>query len=361
MSSALEVDPNHNALLPEFEARLEPHYVTLYNKHIRGRKLAHEFTVEENRSNPVILSFGIEPGPVVGKVERLNITVSDGAEIPLVIYRPTEEQAKISAEGGGLPPVHINVHGGGWVLGGIADDDSWIKNAVAVTGCVAISVGYRLAPEHRLPTGINDVWDTLVYVAQNSADLGIDQTRISIGGFSAGGHIAAVLSHRSRDRGLPNNGKLVFALMVIPVTDANALDTDLQVRNDTPYSSWKECYYGPFLSYARMSWFYKYALPLPITESVLLDPEISPIHSKNFKGLPPTLVYPAEIDVLREEGLAYAKKLQDEGDGWVECVVAKGVPHPFPHQTAATPRAKELVTKSTTRLREAYAGLLKRS
>lgn len=81
-----------------------------------------------------------------------------------------------------------------------------------------------------------------------------------------------------------------------------------------------------------MTWFYKYALPLPITDSVLTDPEISPLHSTNFKGLPPTLVYPAEIDVLREEGLAYAKKLQEEGDGWVECVVAKGVPHPFPHQ-----------------------------
>lgn len=235
------------------------------------------------------------------------------------------------------------------MLGGLGDDNSWIRNAVAATGCVAVDVGYRLAPEHRLPTGINDVWDTLVYVAQNAGSIGVDPTRISIGGFSAGGHIAAVLSHRARDKGLPNNGRLVFALMVIPVTDANALDTNLQVRKgkchfffihillfrlllDTPYSSWNECYYGPFLSYARMSWFYKYALPLPITDSVLIDPEISPIHSKNFKGLPPTLVYPAEIDVLREEGLAYAKKLQDEGDGWVECVVAKGIPHPFPHQ-----------------------------
>lgn len=86
-----------------------------------------------------------------------------------------------------------------------------------------------------------------------------------------------------------------------------------------------------------MSWFYKYALPLPVTDAVLTDPEISPLHSKNFKGLPPTLVYPAEIDVLREEGLAYAKKLQEEGDGWVECVLAKGVPHPFPHQVSPFP------------------------
>lgn len=69
-----------------------------------------------------------------------------------------------------------------------------------------------------------------MHVAENAEELGIDHTRISIGGFSAGGHIAGVLSHRARDKGLPNNGRLVFALMVIPVTDANALDTNLQVR-----------------------------------------------------------------------------------------------------------------------------------
>ncbi|HEV7736782.1 MAG TPA: alpha/beta hydrolase fold domain-containing protein [Chlamydiales bacterium] len=93
-----------------------------------------------------------------------------------------------------------------------------------------------------------------------------------------------------------------------------------------------ENYHCPFLSFARMSWFYKYALPLPITEEVLHDPIISPMHSKNFKGLPPTLIYPADIDALRDEGLQYAKKLQEEGDGWVECVLGKDVPHPFVHQ-----------------------------
>jgi len=109
-----------------------------------------------------------------------------------------------------------------------------------------------------------------------------------------------------------------------------------------------------------MSWFYKYALPQPVTEEILHDPEVSPLHSKNFKGLPPTLVYPAEIDVLRDEGLAYAKRLKEEGDGWVECVLGKGVPHPFVLQTGATPRAWELLEKTTSRMKEAYAGLLKR-
>lgn len=86
-----------------------------------------------------------------------------------------------------------------------------------------------------------------------------------------------------------------------------------------------------------MSWFYKYFLPLPITSEVLCNPMVSPLHTDNFKGLPPTLVYPAEIDVLRDEGLAYARKLKEEGDGWVECVLAEGVPHPFVHQVRSCP------------------------
>ena len=106
---------------------------------------------------------------------------------------------------------------------------------------------------------------------------------------------------------------------------------------DTPHKSWIECHDGPFLSHARMSWFYKYFLPLPITSEVLRNPTISPLLAENFKGLPPTLVYPAEIDVLREEGLAYAKRLKEEGDGWVECVLAEGVPHPFVHQVGNPP------------------------
>ncbi|KAF8529277.1 esterase [Hysterangium stoloniferum] len=320
------IDPNHNALLPQFEARMAPEYVALYNKHIRGKQLAHELDIEEVRRNPE--AYSVEKGPDIGKIEEIQISVQDG-EITLRIYRPTEEQSTISAQGGRLPPVHLNFHGGGWVLGNIGDDESWIRRAIALTGCVVVDVGYRLAPEHRLPTSIEDSWSALEYVSQNGEKLGVDVTRISIGGWSAGAHLSAVLSHRARDRGLKG---LVFALLVIPVTDATSVGTDLQVRPNTPNKSWIECHDAPFLSHARMSWFYKHALPLPIIEEVLSDPEISPLHAKNFKGLPPTLIYPAEIDVLKEEGLAYANKLKVEGDGWVECVLAKGVPHPFPHQ-----------------------------
>ncbi|KAF8583980.1 esterase [Ramaria rubella] len=323
------VDPLHNSLFPQFEALLSPEYVALYNKHIRGRKYAHEFDIEEVRKNPVIIGFGVEKGPDIGKIEEISIPV-DG--------------------GGRLPPVHLNFHGGGWVLGAIGDDESWIRRAVAATGCVVVDVGYRLAPEYRFPIPLEDSWSALQYVSQHGDTLGVDVSRISLGGWSAGGHISAVLSHRARDTDFKG---LVFVLMAIPPVDAGGLGTELQVLEDTPHKSWIECHDCPFLSHARMSWFYKYFLPLPITPEILRDPKVSPLRTTNFRGLPPTLVYPAEIDVLRDEGLAYAKKLEEEGDGWVECVLAKGVPHPFVHQTAATPRAWELVEKSTSRMKEA--------
>jgi acetyl esterase/lipase len=129
---------------------------------------------------------------------------------------------------------------------------------------------------------------------------------------------------------------------------------------DTPHRSWIDNHDGPFLSHARMSWFYRYFIPPPITAEKLRNDDLSPLLKPNFRGLPASLVYPADIDVLSSEGIAYAKKLQEEGDGWVELVVAKDIPHSFPMQTGATPRAREFFAKAVQRLKDANEGNLKR-
>jgi acetyl esterase/lipase len=95
-----------------------------------------------------------------------------------------------------------------------------------------VDVGYRRAPEHRLPIPVEDSWAAFEYVVSHSHELGVDVTRISLGGWSAGGHLSAVLSHRARDKGLSN---IVFVLMAIPVTDAAALGTDLKVRQGSSF------------------------------------------------------------------------------------------------------------------------------
>ncbi|KAF8315198.1 hypothetical protein DL93DRAFT_2166897 [Clavulina sp. PMI_390] len=410
------VDPNLNALLPEFESKMTPEYVAAYNANIGefhdsafsidatttavdlthsfgycrlticdyythpypshlgpdvstmdgtivGKRLAHHMTVEEYRANPVIAGFGVERGPEVGSISEIKIPVSGDEQILLRIYRPKEQKDTSK-----LPPVHINFHGGGWVIGRAGDDDSFIRNMVDRTGAVIVDVDYRVAPEYRFPTPLEDCWAAFDYVRTHAADeeLKVDGERISIGGFSAGGHIAAFIAQRARDRGVAKCIRL--CLMVIPVTDATSIGLDLEPSPDSPHTSWKTNYYAPFLSHARMSWFYKYFLPDPIpSASFLSNPELSPLLHPDFVGLPPTLIAAAEIDVLHSEGIAYANKLAasnaalveqgKEGEcTWVRSWTAKGVPHPFPMQTAVTERAREFFRLSANTMREAYKG-----
>ncbi|KAH8928505.1 hypothetical protein BT69DRAFT_1346589 [Atractiella rhizophila] len=350
MSFAQEV--GLNSLSPKYIEILGPKYVELYNQNIVGKFLAHQVSMKENRQNPVIAGLGGEPGPAIGRIWDTKIPVKEPeGEITLRVYEPKELGEKEEK------PVYINFHGGGWCIGGIGDDEPFIRHVVDRLGVIVIDVGYRLAPEFRFPVPLEDCWTAFEYIRTHASQFRINPSQIAVGGFSAGGHISAILSHRARDKGIQ---AIVFALIVIPVTDANALDEELFIRRDSPYKSWTEHHDGPFLSYHRMSYFYRYFLPASgITSSFLASPLLSPIHQTNFKSLPPTLVAVAEVDVLRDEGLAYARKMREEGDGWVQCWLARNVPHPFPHQYKATERAVEFRELAIKRLAEAFKGELK--
>jgi acetyl esterase/lipase len=110
------------------------------------------------------------------------------------------------------------------------DDASFLRRVVKDTGAIVLDFAYRSAPEHKYPVPIDDCWTALLWVRENAEKLGGDASRIAVGGFSAGGHIAALMSIRARDAGIPG---ICFQLLVIPVTDASALDTNLEVSPDT--------------------------------------------------------------------------------------------------------------------------------
>lgn len=134
-----------------------------------------------------------------------------------------------------------------------------------------IDVGYRLAPEHKYPIPVQDSLQAYQYITKHARELNIDPHRIAVGGFSAGGHIAAVISQQARDRSF--SYPPCFQLLVIPVCDATVLTSDIQLADGRqtvytpesmsltyivfalgcPYESWKENYHAPFLSFARMS------------------------------------------------------------------------------------------------------------
>lgn len=166
--------------------------------------------------------------------------------------------------------------------------------AFELTSSTVVDVDYRLGPENSFPTPMDDCVDVMRWVHKNPQLLK-HNGQISLSGISAGGQITTVLSHVARDEKIP----LVAAFAAVPVCDAAVMTDDFQLVADNPYASWKENYECPWLSFHRMSWFYKNFVPKGYNKK---DPYLSVIHSTNFEGLPPTLILTAEVDVLFDEG-----------------------------------------------------------
>jgi acetyl esterase len=160
-----------------------------------------------------------------------------------------------------------------------------------------ISVDYRLAPEDKFPAAVEDCFAATLWVAANAHRLGVDADRIAVGGDSAGGNLATVIAMRCRDAGGP---ALAMQIMLYPVTDLSSFDT----------ASHRELGEGYFLTRSAMQWFTEQYVTSPAQQR---HPEVSPLLAANLKGLPPALVITAEFDPLRDEGEAYAVRLQQAG------------------------------------------------
>ncbi len=223
--------------------------------------------------------------------------------IPIRIYTPDADPDR---------PALVYFHGGGWVLCDLDTHDAECRAIARRAGAVVIAVDYRLAPEHKFPAAIEDSFAATQWVASNAQSLGVDPTRISVGGDSAGGNLAAVISLRARDESGP---ALAGQILVYPVTNLAAFDTP----------SYREFAEGYYLTLAEMEWFRDSYLRTPADGS---DPHASPLLAPDLAGLPPALVITAECDVLRDEGEAYAKRLEHAG---VAVTVTRhaGMIHPF--------------------------------
>lgn len=227
-------------------------------------------------------------GPVqeVARVEDRTIP-GPKQPIPVRVYWP---------ETGRNLPALVYCHGGGWVFGTLDSIDRTMRALTNASGCVVISVDYRLAPEHKFPAAVEDADAALRYVAEHTEEFGIDPNRIATGGDSAGGNLAAVVCLMARDRGGP---KVAFQLMVYPVTD----------YGDARPSS-REFADGYLLTSAAMDYFWGHYLAR--TEDGQ-HPHASPLKAKSLAGLPPAMVITAECDPLRDQGEAYAQRLKEAG------------------------------------------------
>ncbi|MCO6056832.1 alpha/beta hydrolase [Pseudomonas sp. MOB-449] len=230
---------------------------------------------------------------------------ANGQTIDLTIVRPAGVK--------GTLPVFMFFHGGGWVLGDYPTHERLIRDLVANSGAVAVYVNYTPSPEAQYPTAINQAYAATQWVAEHGGEIGVDGKRLAVAGNSVGGNMAAVVSLMAKDKGTP---KIRFQALLWPVTDANF--------NNASYNQFEN---GHFLTRNMMKWFW---------DSYTTDPRqraeiyASPLQAstEQLKGLPPALVQTAEFDVLRDEGEAYARKLDAAGVE-VTAVRFNGMIHDF--------------------------------
>ena len=286
-----------------------------------------ELGVEGARAAIATLAAGAGDPEPIHRVEDRRIPGPAG-DIPIRIYTP---------EGDAPLPLLVFFHGGGWVIGSIATHDALCRQLANAAGCIVVSVDYRLAPEHAFPAAAEDAYAATRWVGENARTIGGDAARIAVGGDSAGGNLTAVVALMARDRGGP---RLVFQLLVYPVTDAPS-DNASYRENGKDY----------FLTTAQMDWFWKlYAGSAPNLD----DPYLCPLRAKNLDRLPPALVVTAEHDPLRDEGEAYARRLDQAGVS-ARAKRYAGVFHGFFAMAQLLGRAREATDDATAALRSAFA------
>jgi cation diffusion facilitator CzcD-associated flavoprotein CzcO/acetyl esterase/lipase len=224
----------------------------------------------------------------------------------------------------GPMPGLVYFHGGGWSICDLDTHDVPCRAIAKRAGAIVVSVDYRLAPEHKFPIAVEDALAATKWVAANAEKLGIDPLRISVGGDSAGGNLAAVVCHRIRDEGGPS---IASQVLVYPGVDLSSFETN----------SHREFAEGHQLTRGLMEWFRdQYLRSLDDAK----HPHASPLLASNFKELPPALVITAQCDPLCDEGEAYANKLRMAGVA-VEYKCYAGMIHPFWSWSGAVPQAVE--------------------
>ncbi|MBB01367.1 MAG: lipase [Planctomyces sp.] len=244
-------------------------------------------------------------GPSVQAVGRQDdlVAQTNAGDIPCRLYHP---------QPGERLPLLVYYHGGGWVLGNLDSAHGLTASLAARSGCAVLSVDYRLAPENPFPAAVEDAMAALEWATDSAESLSIDKTRIAVGGDSAGGNLAAVVSILARDAGGP---AVQYQLLIYPATDAAC--------NTRSMDRFAE---GLVLEKKDMFWFWShYCDDRSVREN---DVRASPLRVADAGGLPPAYCLLAELDPLIDEGQAYADRLEAAGVA-VTCRRVPGAIHAF--------------------------------
>jgi len=264
------------------------------------------------------------PRAPVSRVENLQLPGADG---PLAArrYAPSDEKNL---------PVLLYLHGGGFTIGSLETHDSLCRQLALRSGAAVLSLDYRLAPEHPFPAAVDDCLAVMAWLAQQADSLGLDGSRIAVGGDSAGGTLAAVCALHARDIGL----QLALQLLITPGASAHA-DTDSHRRFAK----------GHLLDADSIAWFFNHYIPVELRT----DWRFAPLLAEDHSGLAPACVILAEADPLVDEGLAYADLLRANGVS-VELELVRGVTHDFIKMGRAIPEALTALDACAAAIKKAF-------
>lgn len=263
------------------------------------------------------------PRAPLPRVEDVAVPAADGASLPARLYAPSHARL----------PVLLFMHGGGFTIGGLETHDSLCRQLALHSGAAVLALDYRLAPEHRFPAAVDDAWAAMHWLARDAAALGLDGSRLAVGGDSAGGTLAAVCALHARDRGLP----LALQLLITPGTAAFA---------DTP--SHETFANGYLLDAESIAWFFRQY----IDDAERADWRFAPLRADDVDGVAPACLVLAECDPLVDEGLAYGDRLRAAGVA-VELELVRGVTHDFIKMGRAIPQARAAQAVCAAALRKA--------
>ncbi len=268
----------------------------------------------------------LQPPPQVDRVEDLTIPVRDAYRCPARLYAPRS----------GTPlPVMLYLHGGGFTVGSLTTHDVLCRQLSRHGQCAVVSLDYRLAPEHRFPTALQDAWDALNWLRAEGASLGLDTRRLAIGGDSAGGTLSAVCALMARDAGL----KLALQLLFYPGCTG---------RCDLP--SHQAFGRGFLLDVSTIDWFFNQY----IDEADRDDWRFAPLNAPDHSGLPPAWIGLAECDPLVDGGMRYADALRMAGVP-VDLDIYRGMVHGFITMGRALPDALTAHADAGRALKNAFA------
>ena len=223
------------------------------------------------------------PAPDTTGMEIDDRTVPADPDVPVRVYRPHRPHGAI-----------VWLHGGGFVMGDLETEHPWAVRVADGSGAVVVSVGYRLAPEHRFPAALDDACAALTWTAQCAAELGIDPGRIAVGGHAAGAGLAAAVALRARDQQGP---PIRFLLLSQPELDDRQQTWSARNFTDTP-----------FMTRDKVAASWRHYLG-----SAPASPQAAPARAGDLSGLPPAYITSAEFDPNRDEAIGYAQRLLQAG------------------------------------------------